>query len=80
MCLHVHQKYGFGQERKINLWLRVGTGDFQEIIGRESADLAIPGMPATSGRMFKLMNRIPGGVLFVADSGLETPWLKISLG
>lgn len=42
MCLHVHQKYGFGQERKINLWLRVGTGDFQEIIGRESADLASP--------------------------------------
>lgn len=34
MCLHVHQKYGFGHERKINLWLRVGTGDFQEIIGR----------------------------------------------
>lgn len=51
--------------------IRVIVGDFQQAVGRESADVTIVGMPNDFAKMLALAGEMPGTVLFVADSGLE---------
>lgn len=52
--------------------IQIVHGDFYDIISNEVSDITILGMPETLSQMFQLMNRVPGSILFVADSGLES--------